>query len=371
MNCKADLFILAAEASGDLLGADLLSSIKKASPLFKIEGVAGPKMRSFISSPFLQAEEFYVMGFWDVIKAFRRLAKLYKKVLHHLLNAPPKLLILIDYPGFNLRLAKDLKKRGFPSPIVQYVCPTIWAWKRGRIKTMLSSLDHLFCLFPFEAPYFASTSLDVHYVGHPLSKCDALTPSSDEKKYLLLCPGSRKAVIHRNFPLMQKAAKEALKKLPKLEPAILCASEEIKNYICKTWPSARTLTFGSGKESAEIMKKSYLAFATSGTINLELALMGIPSVVIYKLSFLDAFIAKILFRISLPFYCLVNILCQEEIFPEAYGPMITSKILVKKILEVQKNYTAHFHKSQQVKQAFEKKPRIDPAFWVIQKIKSL
>lgn len=366
---QSEVFILAAEASGDLLGAHLLSSLYQKQPGIIIEAVAGPRMRQHPCLKFLRSEEFYVMGFLDVIKALPKLIKLYKKVLSYLLKHPPKILILIDYPGFNLRLAKDLKERGCTSLIIQYVCPTVWAWKKKRILTMEKGLDHLFCLYPFELKCFHHSSLKVSYVGHPL--CDNLTlkQSVVKKNSLLICPGSRLSVVKRNFPLQLAAASKALNSLSNERITILCASETIYSYIThvtKNLGICDKIDYTYNRNEA--FDHALLAIATSGTVNLELALHRVPTIVTYNLSLLDAFLAKCIFKLSLPFYCLVNILCQKEIFPEYYGPFLNSKELLKKILSLIPSIDIYREQTLEVSKTFNDGNKICPASWILEKL---
>ncbi|NDE82769.1 MAG: lipid-A-disaccharide synthase, partial [Chlamydiia bacterium] len=162
-----DIFIFAGEPSGDLHGEALIQEIRKKDPSLKIAAVAGPRMRALGIDCILPMEEFQVMGFFDVFCALPRLIKHFYFIGKQILAMNPRSAIFIDYPGFNLRMEKHLKKRGFKAELIHYICPSVWVHGKGRIKTMESSLSQLLCILPFEKLCFEGSSLPVTYVGHP------------------------------------------------------------------------------------------------------------------------------------------------------------------------------------------------------------
>ena len=168
MDNQYDLFIFAGEPSGDLHGEHLLENLKKKRPNLKIKGIGGPRMRAVGLECLLPMEEFQVMGFIDVLSSLPKLYRMFKKIRDEILSAKPSAVLFIDYPGFNLRMARSLKKRKSPSKLLQFVCPSVWAWGKGRIPLMEKNLDKLMTLLPFEPELFSHGSLDVEYVGHPL-----------------------------------------------------------------------------------------------------------------------------------------------------------------------------------------------------------
>lgn len=335
MSNSPDYFIFAGEASGDLLGYHVMQEILDKHPQAVIQGVFGPKMRSFGFQPIMDTEAFHVMGFIDVIKNMKRLIKAFYYIRNHLLAHPPKHLILIDYPGFNLRLAKSLKKQGFPSPITQYVCPSIWAWKYSRVKHLKCWVDQVGCLFPFETLYLKHAKAQGSYVGHPLAKISLLPKISFENKspLILIFPGSRRGEILRNLSIQIEAALAAPSEY---SIGISAATPELAHLIEKQLTQLqqeRIFVFPS-KENAMLMEQASCALATSGTITLELALYHLPTLVCYKLSWLDYLAAKYIFDINLPFYSIVNFLAQKPIFPEYYGPRLCSKKLGEDLINL-------------------------------------
>ena len=332
LNAPYDVFIFAGEASGDAIGAHLIQSLLQLNPSLKIGAVAGPLMRKHPIHTLYVMEEFQVMGFVDVIKNLPKLLKLFHQIKAHLLKASPQAIVLIDYPGFNLRLARHLRKCGYTKKLIQYVAPSVWAWKKGRIKTLSKTLDLLISIFPFEKKHFANTSLHVEYIGHPLL---AISHPTILKKplprlthpLLTIFPGSRVHEIKSNLPLQLQAA-IALNK-GRYQLAISYASISLLPFIQKeidNYQDENILLF-SGEHNAYYMQQTELAIATSGTITLELALHQVPTLVTYSMKSFDCFLAKHVFRIKLPHYCIVNYIAEARVFPEFYGPCFNQEML--------------------------------------------
>jgi len=336
---RTSFFLFAGESSGDLHGEKLYTALRKKDPSAKIYGVGGPKMRSAGFESILPMEKFQVMGFIDVFLAFPKLAKHFYSLRRRILTEKPDYVILIDYPGFNLALAKSLKRAGFKGKICQYICPSVWAWGKRRIKVMEKILDHLFVIFPFEKDLFNSSKLSVHYVGHPLvNAIETKTPPpldiDEEKKVVALFPGSREKELLRNFPLQVRVAKRLHQKFPDLyfvvsvaSPSFSAKLEEILRM--EGFTSKEAIFFLNASQNLALMEQSSLALAKSGTNNLELALHGVPTVVTYGITPLDLFIARNILRINLPHYCIVNIISGKEVFPELIGPNLTEERLFK------------------------------------------
>src|SRR3990167_4995403 len=163
-----DIFMVAGEVSGDKLGGTLVESILKKQKDLELIGIGGPEMRAHGLFPIIPMEELQVMGFIDVIKHLPRLFKIFRRTVQTILDLNPKVVVTIDYPGFNLRLAKKLRKKGYQGKICHVVCPSVWAWGKKRIQTLADNYDLLLTLLPFEKPLFGKTSLRVEYIGHPL-----------------------------------------------------------------------------------------------------------------------------------------------------------------------------------------------------------
>lgn len=329
-------FLFAGEASGDLHGGHLMQSLQRFNPWdsCQMTGVGGPSMRAQGLDPLLPMENFAVMGFSDVLKSLPKLWKQFYIVRDAILKQKPDAVILIDYPGFNLRLAKALRRKGFKGKIVQYICPTVWAHSAGRIDHMAQTLDMLLTIFPFEADYFSHTSLWVHYIGNPLMEdiqryaydlqwIDRIGLKSKEH-LVALFPGSREGEIARNLPFQLEVAALFKKQIPQAFFGLSYAEEHLLPLIHH---HIERSSLRLGKDILlipkyyryELMRDCQTALAKSGTVTLELALHKRPSVVTYQVSALNYFMAKYLLRLKLSHYCIVNILKGQTIFPEHIG----------------------------------------------------
>lgn len=319
------IFLFAGEPSGDLHGSHLLHALKNEFSESHFWGVGGPEMRKEGLTSFLKMEDFAVMGFTDVLRCLPRLWRQFHAVKKSVLAQRPDVVILIDYPGFNLRLAQHLRKGGYQGKIVQYISPSIWAHGKKRIEQMAKTLDLLITIYPFEFAYFKNTDLKVFFAGNPLQEYlskhvyhlkEAGLPTSNQ--LISIFPGSRKQEIQRNFPLLLRSAELIKSLVPDAVFGISYSDENLKQLIEEhLHTSPLTDVFLIPKTyTYELMRKSRSSLAKSGTVTLELALHKIPTVVVYRLSFINRFIAKFWLGLKLPCYALPNILGDKEIFPE-------------------------------------------------------
>lgn len=343
---KRSIFVFAGEQSGDLHGSHLIKTLKEYLPELTFEGVCGPKMRAQKVNCFLKMEDFEVMGLSDVLLALPKLCKNFYKIRDHILKTSPQAAILIDYPGFNLRMAKALRQKGYRGKIVQYVSPSIWAWGKHRIEMMTKTLDLLMTIYPFESAYFAGSALNVEYVGNPIQ--EYLKHYSYDNKWqhhvgipstdalVALFPGSRQSEIKRTLPILLEAAKRLKDERPETLFAVSCSHEAtsiILNDLLKTTSqSFRKDLFQIPKHyTYELMRDSRSAIAKSGTVTLELALHQRPTVAVYKLTALNRVYAKHILKLNLPHYCIVNILSKQTIFPELIENELSSDKLFQHV----------------------------------------
>ncbi len=323
---KEHLFLIAGEMSGDLLGSQLARAIKRFLPQYPLLGVAGPLMCREGVKPIGVFDQLQVMGITDVIKKLPSLAVSFKKVEHHILKTRPKAVIFIDYPGFNLRLARSLRKKGYQGKLITYVCPSVWVWGKGRIKLMTKYLDLLLTLFPFEVDCFSHTDLKVQHVGHPLyERFKSYLYADDwkerfglsDKPILALFPGSRQSEIELTYPLQLNAAKLFLQEHKGVQ---ICVSESQKKYrplLEKLAKEASVkVTLIPHHYNYELMRDARAALAKSGTVTLELAWHQTPAVVLYGVTKMGRLLAKYVLRLDIPHYCIVNILQKRTVFPE-------------------------------------------------------
>lgn len=286
-------------------------------------------MRAQGLSGTLQMEDFQVMGFTDVLLSLPKLWKQFHLVVEYLLKTDPKAVILIDYPGFNLRLAKAARKKGYRGKIVQYISPSVWAHGKQRIAKMASTLDLLLTIYPFEKNCFAETSLPVKYVGNPLveilrhhqyqERWKEIVGLPENRTLIALFSGSRPSEIKHNLPQILEACERFRQKNPTVIFGLSVANEQLLPLIQEiTGRStlANQLFLIPKEYRYELMRDCRTAVAKSGTVTLELALHRKPTVVVYHVTRLNRLIAQYLLRLSLPHYCIVNILLGKRVFPE-------------------------------------------------------
>lgn len=325
------VFMFAGELSGDMHGGRLLRALKTKMDYRIATGVGGPNMRAQGLAGSLSMEDFDVMGFSDVLWELPRLRKQFNQLRDYILDTSPDVSIFVDSPSFSLRMARKLRQDGYKGKIVQYICPTVWAWGKHRIGQMADTLDLLLTIYPFEADLFTNTSLKVQYVGNPLqevirehrydSNWQKLFGIKKTQDLIALFPGSRTAEIGRNLPKQLEAVKLLQKEHPGASFAISCAHEHNMELVQKILRKSqlkqnRDVFFVPRIYSYDLMRTCRSAIAKSGTVTMELMLHKCPTVVVYELTTLNRLIAKYILRLNLPHYCIVNILAGKRVYPE-------------------------------------------------------
>jgi lipid-A-disaccharide synthase len=335
------LYVISGELSGDAHGAGLLRSLRQSMPDLVIAGAGGPQMKA-ISGEKLRdwVEDAAVMGVWEVLKHYPWFQEQFRQMLAEIVALRPEVLLLIDYPGFNLRFAKAVKEKLPETKIVYYISPQVWAWNRGRIPKMAQMLDEMMCLFPFEQEIFSSAGLRTTFVGHPL--VDELEAERQviarDKNLLGLFPGSREREVSRLFPVMLDAAEMLLTNQASLRFAAPAASAKLA-VLMRAMVAQRGL--GNCVEvtdggSHQLMQRAFCGVIASGTATLEAAYFGLPYALVYKVAWPTYWLGKLLVRID--FIGLVNILAgrgvvKELIQTQAEGPQIVAEL--RRLLEDQ------------------------------------
>jgi lipid-A-disaccharide synthase len=260
------------------------------------------------------------MGFIDVLLALPRIWLRFRRAVRAIEQSQPSVVVTIDYPGFNLRLARTLRKRGFTGKLVHYVCPSVWAWGKRRIPLMARTLDLLLCILPFECALFQGTPLKTLFVGNPIAQRvrGERGQEKDAEPLIALFPGSRAHEIRRNLPYMLRACERF--------PARIAVSAT-QEAVVRQYLRGAAVELVPASETSALMRRAHFAMAKSGTVTLELALHRVPTVVIYAVSFLDYLIAYHILRIRLPYYALPNVIAGREVFPELIGPRLTDQSL--------------------------------------------
>lgn len=319
------IMILAGEPSGDLHGANLIKSLKQLDPSLCISGIGGDLMAARGMELFVHIKSLSVMGVTEVIARFWVIKKVFDCFRQRMRAVKPDLVILIDYPGFNLRAAAFAQKRGVP--VLYYITPKVWAWKSSRLQTMKRVVDHAALIFPFELPMFQKAGICSTFVGHPLLDCYpdsavkrriSKSPQSMEDSLFVigLLPGSRETEISALLETMVKSALIIKEKKKNVRFLVSMASTVDHGRINKTLePHNKDGLFFPVKGSVTaLFDQCDLLIAASGTVTLEAAICGVPMIIVYRLSFLSFFLAKIFVRIK--HVGLANIIAKQEIVPE-------------------------------------------------------
>ena len=319
---KQTLLVIAGEDSGDLHGAELLRELKSRRPDLRIIGVGGPRMTPLLDRKLADVKDLAVVGFIEVIKHLPRLNRLFRRILAVAAEECISAALLIDYPGFNLRMAKALRKQMPAVQLHQYVCPQVWAWRKGRIPELGRTLDTLYCLFDFEPELFRGYPVDARFVGHPLvelvkPECDRETFFQEtgldtSKPLVALLPGSRIGEIQRLLPPMAELATGWRRERPEVQWVL---------PVAPTLDPAFVLAHLGGAPVTLVQDRSYAARAyadaalvASGTATLETALLGTPFAIVYKLNTLTYQMAKRIVKV--PHFGLANVVAGREVAPE-------------------------------------------------------
>lgn len=311
------LYVVAGELSGDAHGAGLLKALQEKKPGLLTAGVGGPQMAA-VAGTKDWVEDAAVMGVWEVLKRYGWFKERFAEMLEEVRGFRPDVLLLIDYPGFNLRFAKAVK-REFPGvKLVYYISPQVWAWNKRRIPMMVELLDQMMCLFPFEEPIFADAGLKTKFVGHPLvDELEEERIQVDRDENLVgIFPGSREREVAALFPMMVESARQLHEWKGSLRfeaPAASGKLAAIMREMVKAGGAESFVTVTGGGAHA-LMQRACCGVIASGTATLEAAFFGLPYCLVYKVAGLTYVMAKLLVKIR--FIGIVNILADEEVVGE-------------------------------------------------------
>ncbi len=313
------LFIVAGEVSGDNHAHPLLKALQEREPELCVRGLGGEKLAGDFPQVENWLEKAAVLGFWEVIQQYSYFKTKMAETVEAIITDPPSGVLLVDYPGFNLRLAAALRERGFSGKIISYVSPQVWAWKKGRIKTMARLLDVMICLFPFEVELYEKSGLPAKFCGHPL--VDELvewkaSPPQRESSLIALLPGSRRKEIDALFDELLEGADLMRREDESLRFVTTAVTEELRHLLSMKI-SERGLDRVVTVETADcqhLMLRCAAGVVASGTATLEAALLGMPYVLVYKVSWLTAWVARRVLKIR--FLGIVNVLAGREVVPE-------------------------------------------------------
>jgi lipid-A-disaccharide synthase len=327
-------YIIAGEASGDLHGSNLIKEIKHLDPAASIRAWGGDLMKDAGASLVKHYRNLAFMGFLEVIKNLPTILQNIKFCKQDIEAWQPDVLVLIDYPGFNLRIADWAKKHG--CKVVYYIAPQVWAWKENRVKKMKLCIDKMFCILPFEKDYFKNKwNWDVTYVGHPLLRViesfKSTTPLvTENKKVIALLPGSRKQEIVKMLPIMLSVTPH----FPNYTFMVAQAPGQDAPFYNRFLMGYANVTLIKNS-TYELLSIADAALVTSGTATLETALFKVPEVVCYKTSKFSYQIAKWLVKIK--FISLVNLIMDKEIVQEIIQENLTEQHLTTALRNITEN----------------------------------
>ncbi|MDD4294280.1 MAG: lipid-A-disaccharide synthase [Candidatus Omnitrophica bacterium] len=315
------IIIIAGDKSGDIYGGLLAEKIKLKTDNIEIISFGGENLARTTNQK-INLTSIAVSGITEVFSQIKNIFKIFYKCLGVIKAEKPDLIILIDFPDFNLRLAKKLKKQ---FPVFYYVSPQIWAWRKSRINIIKKYIDNMIVLFKFEKDFYARNNMEVLYFGHPLLE---IIPVIDcnEKNIISLMPGSRKNEIEKHLPIMLQTYTLLKDKLPDYKFRIIRPENINIGYYDKFQTNLAIET-----HSYEKLKESKFIIVCSGTATVELAILNTPFLIIYKASSLSWFIARLL--VNLDFAGMVNILAKKEIVPELLQNNATPEKIAEKTLE--------------------------------------
>jgi len=335
---KPCIAMVAGEASGDLLASLVIPGLQSHWADVALQGIGGPKMKALGFDAWWPQEKLAVRGYVEVLRHYREITGIRKSLLHRLLKKPPDLFVGVDAPDFNLELAFALKSRGIAT--MQFVCPSVWAWRAERLAKIRQSVDHVLCLFPFEPPLLHRHGIAATFVGHPLANSIPLSSDnalarqslgvSSHQKLIALLPGSRTSEIEHMTPLFFAAARLLEKQYPGVGFVLPVAPGQMQ--LVKTlqlrFKLPQNLILLSG-QSHTALAAADVAMVASGTATLEAALFKCPMVIAYHMPWLSW---QIMRRKRLQAWVgLPNILCQDFIVPELLQEQATPFALAKEI----------------------------------------
>ncbi len=330
---KKNILVIAGETSGDMRGGPLLKQMKTMRPDLKFMGIGGDRMAEQGMEIFYHARQMAFMGFFEVLRHYPFIRNVFYDLVNTVRIEKPAMVILIDYPGFNLRFARKMHDMGVP--VLYYISPQVWAWGKERVRKMAKWIGRLLVIFPFEKVIYDKEGMDVHFVGHPLN--DEAKPSENKgsffKRFHLntkhpvigMLPGSREQEVEKLLPGILAAYKRLKKQIPNLQPVLGMAPTLSDTFYQQLLGKEKITCIRD--ETYNVMAHSDAVFVASGTATLETGLMGTPMVIVYKISPLSYLMGKYLVKIKN--IGLVNIVAGETVVPERIQDEVNGKSLAE------------------------------------------
>ncbi len=338
MNKK--IFIVAGEASGDLHGADLTRALVTLDPEVTVVGMGGEQMRRAGVRLLIDAGDLAPVGVTDVLPRLSALWRAFWQLRRSLGAEHPNLLLLIDFPDFNMLLARASRRIGIP--VLYYVSPQVWAWRRGRIRTLKRLVEKMLVIFPFEEALYREAGVPVAFVGHPMLDRLCEVPSREEARRGLGCgesdlivgllPGSREGEVRQQLPVLKESVAHIARTAPEIQYLLAVAGSLPQRLV-------ETLLQGSNSrirlvqgQTYQVMRAADLLITASGTATLEAGLLGTPMIIVYRVSQITWWVGRLL--VDVPFVGMVNLVSGTQVVPELLQRDFTPERVAKTALEL-------------------------------------
>jgi lipid-A-disaccharide synthase len=314
------VYFVAGETSADNHGAALMSSLRRRDVDLNFIGRGGPQMRAIAGERFKDwLGDAAVLGLWEVIKKYGYFREQFRETLKEIQESKPDAVVLIDYPGFNLRLAHALRRQSRQQKIIYYISPQVWAWNRGRIKKMARFLDLILCIFPFEADLYNKSGLHAIFVGHPMLERlrSQRTDIKRDPNLIGLFPGSRLPEVRKIFPVMLKSVPELRKRNRNMHFEVAAASQGLavgmSEILDRHVRDPQVIQIKVG-ETAAIMQRASAGIVASGSATLEAAYFRLPFVLVYKVAWPTYLAARLVVKVK--YLGMPNVLAERDVVPE-------------------------------------------------------
>src|SRR5689334_6997027 len=333
--CKIPMRVLisSGEASGDTYGALLIEALKKRVPQIEAYGVGGEKMRAAGFRAAVEARDVAVVGLAEVVSHLPKIYGRYKALLRELDGNKPDAAVLIDFPDWNLRLARELHKRGVP--VTYYVSPQLWAWRPDRIEQIKRYVKKLLVIFPFEQEWYRQRGVEAEYVGHPLADVPAPTPPHQRSPQvpIAILPGSRQKEITMNLPAMLQAAQQLGKEYQFFIPvASTISGKWIIDFINRAQGETAGVNLKLETDARTTLKMARAAMVASGTATVEAALLGTPFVMVYRVASLTWKMGRRMVKV--PFFAMPNLIAGRKVVPELVQAEFTAERLASEMRKI-------------------------------------
>jgi lipid-A-disaccharide synthase len=350
------IFVLTGEPSGDKLASKVITNLKSSKPDIEYLSVGGEYLKALGIKSLYDLNEVTYLGFTNVLLNILKIKKKINETVNKIIEFNPDILFSVDSPDFTLRVAERVKKLKSNIKTIHYVAPQVWVWREHRVKKLKNFLDHILLLFPFEKQYFEKENINCTFVGHPLlednekNKIDIRNVISEDKKIISIFSGSRSSEINVLTPILLKFIRMLEEKYNDIHFIFHTTNEHretLKNLISKD-EIKNCDVISDEKIKSYILKKSMFAVAKSGTISLEICNANVPSIIIYKINFINFFIVKMLAKVK--FANIVNIAAGKEIIPELLQEKCNAKNIFNKVDEFLTNPDLSINQINQFKE---------------------